>query len=84
MRGALTTGYEWYFVVVDVNTNNDGAKYWVSEKIIWYWSTEKSAPYRKLVIEETSCERDPALVAGILSSWVSLPHPDTAVFAFYV
>jgi hypothetical protein len=72
IRGAFTTGIKWYFIVVDLNTYDGGAMYWVSEPIEWRWKTKRGPASRECIIEETSDEFDPALIAGILSSWVSL------------
>ena len=64
IRGALTTGSKWHFVVVDLDTDGDGAKYLVSRLIeipgrSWDYIPDKSS-------------LTPALIAGILSTWVSL------------
>lgn len=74
IRGALTTGLKWQFVVVDLDTDGDGAKYWLSDPIGWRWKVKwnKSDQSETCSIEETSDESDPALIAGILSSWVSI------------
>ena len=71
IRGALTTGFKWRFIVVDLNANDDGATYWVSVPIEWKWKTKLGPASVESVIEDTSDESDPALIAGILSSWVS-------------
>lgn len=71
IRGALTTGFKWHFVAVDLDTDGDGAKYWVSDLIEWRWQPGS----KERVIEETSDAFDPALIAGILSSWVSTLGP---------
>ncbi|KAG9317915.1 hypothetical protein JVU11DRAFT_2147 [Chiua virens] len=70
IRGALTTGIKWHFVVVDLNADSDGAKSWVSELIEWKWKTKRGPISRERLVEETSDESDPALIAGILSSWI--------------
>jgi len=78
IRGALTTGNNWHFIVVDLNTDGDGAQYWVSELI--EWKTKRGGTSRERFVQATSDESDPALVAGILSSWVSmndLCHPQS-------
>lgn len=33
--GALTTGYKWIFVTIDLNSDCDSVKYQVSEPIEW-------------------------------------------------
>lgn len=70
IRGALTTGTKWHFIVVDLNADDDDATYWVSQPVEWRYKRVPAA--RELVIEETSDESDPVLIVGILSSWVSL------------
>ena len=73
IRGALTTGIKWHFIVVDLDADGDGATYWVSELI--EWKTKRSSTSRERLVEGTSDESDPALIAGILSSWVSMLDP---------
>ena len=78
IRGALTTGDKWHFIVVDLNADGDGAQYWLSELI--EWKTKRGGTSRERFAQATSDESDPALVAGILSSWVStndLCHPQS-------
>ncbi|KAG8902133.1 hypothetical protein FRB99_004820 [Tulasnella sp. 403] len=71
IRGALTTGFKWHFVVVDLDAAGNGAKYWVTELIEWKWKTKRSPTSWERLVEETSDDSDPALIAGILSSWIS-------------
>ena len=59
--------------MVDLNDDGDGAKYWISELI--EWKTKRGPASRKRLVEGTSDESDPALIAGILSSWVSVFDP---------
>lgn len=73
IRGAPTTGFKWHFIIVDPDADGDGAKYWVSELI--EWKIKRSSTSRERPVEGTSDESDPALVAGILSSWVSMLDP---------
>ncbi|KAK2467650.1 hypothetical protein APHAL10511_000505 [Amanita phalloides] len=68
IRGALTTGIKWHFIAVDLDADSDGAKYWVSELI--EWKTKRSPTSRERLVEGTADESDPALIAGILSSWI--------------
>jgi hypothetical protein len=70
IRGALTTGMKWHFIAVDIDANNDGAKYWVSELI--EWRTKRSSTSGEFIVEGTDDDSDPALIAGILSSWVNM------------
>ncbi|KAJ3518147.1 hypothetical protein NMY22_g13815 [Coprinellus aureogranulatus] len=70
IRGALTTGFKWHFVVVDLDADGDGAKYWVSELIEWKWKNKQGPASRERLVEETSDESDPAFIASILSSWI--------------
>ncbi|KAF8632500.1 hypothetical protein AX17_004824 [Amanita inopinata Kibby_2008] len=41
---------------------------WISELI--EWKTKRSSTSRERLVEGTSDEPDPALIAGILSSWI--------------
>ncbi|KAF8625256.1 hypothetical protein AX15_005478 [Amanita polypyramis BW_CC] len=68
IRGALTTGMKCHFIAVDLDADSNGAKYWVSELI--EWKTKQSSTSRERLVEGTSDEFDPALIAGILSSWI--------------
>ena len=70
IRGALTTSIKWYFVMVDLNADGDGAKYWISELIEW-----KTKRGQERLVEGTSDESNLARVAGMLSSWVSMFDP---------
>ncbi|KAJ3514497.1 hypothetical protein NMY22_g14712 [Coprinellus aureogranulatus] len=70
IRGALTTGFKWHFIVVDLDADGDGAKYWVSELIEWKWKNKQGPTHRERLVEETSDESDPAFIASILSSWI--------------
>lgn len=45
IHGALTTGFRWYFVVVELDVKGDGARYWVLQLIKWMYPN---------IIEETS------------------------------
>ena len=65
-------GVKWRFVVVELGADGDGAKYWVSDLIEWKWKADSTA---KPLVEETSDEFDPALIPGILSTWVSMLRP---------
>lgn len=76
IRGALTTGSKWHFIVVDIDDDGDGAKYWVSEMIEW---KAKLGPSTGRLVTATSDESDPALIAGILSSWVSTQDSKSSV-----
>jgi hypothetical protein len=70
LRGALTTGNKWVFVTVAIDADHDGAKYYVSEPIGWSCMIKENSDER--LVETTSNRDDPALIAGILSSWVSM------------
>jgi len=58
---------------VSSEADGDGAKYWVSELI--EWKTKRSSTSRERLVKGTSDGSDPALIAGILSSWVSMLDP---------
>ncbi|KAI0744074.1 hypothetical protein C8Q80DRAFT_1184875 [Daedaleopsis nitida] len=62
IRGAFTTGRKWVFIVVDIDDDNDGASYWISDAIEWRVDS-------KGTFELLAEEGNPALIAGILASW---------------
>ncbi|KAF9471553.1 hypothetical protein BDN70DRAFT_901259 [Pholiota conissans] len=66
IRGALTTGDKWIFLAVDLDSGGEGATYWESEVV--EWRTEDVAT--DVTIPVTSNRYDPAVISGILSSWV--------------
>ncbi|KAG6916683.1 hypothetical protein DXG01_005805 [Tephrocybe rancida] len=66
IRGALTTGDRWIFLAVDLDSGGEGATYWESEVV--GWRTEDAA--LNVTVPVTSNRYDPAVIAGILSSWV--------------
>lgn len=74
IHGALTTGIKWHFIAVDLNADGDGAKYWVSEPIEWRTKQNPTSMNSECLVEGTSDECDPVLIAGILSSWVNMSH----------
>ena len=65
IRGALTTGHKWLFIVVDIDADGDGASYWISDVLEWRVNS-------KGTFEFSTEEGNPALIAGILGSWVSM------------
>lgn len=73
IRGALTTGFQWCFIALDLNDNGDGATYSISELLEWKCPvTVDPEGVRAPRVEPTSDMYDPALIAGILSTWVRL------------
>jgi len=63
LRGTLTNGYEWLFIVVSVNSDGRGASYMISTR------SYSAAPYN--VGGDTVVGEDQAdMIAGILSSWI--------------
>ncbi|EAU91843.1 hypothetical protein CC1G_04610 [Coprinopsis cinerea okayama7 len=66
IRGALTSGDRWIFLAVNLDREGEGATYWESEVV--GWRTENMAS--DVTVPVTSNRYDPALIAGILSSWV--------------
>ena len=69
IRGTLTTGKKWVFLAVDINSEGEGATYWTSEVIEWRSECVSTSLY--VTVPATSNRYDPALITGILSSWVS-------------
>ncbi|KAF8173456.1 hypothetical protein BJ912DRAFT_859303, partial [Pholiota molesta] len=68
IRGALTTGNRWIFLAVDLDSGGEGATYWQSEVV--EWRTVLSEEALDVTVPATSDRYDPAVIAGILSSWV--------------
>lgn len=67
VRGALTTGDRWIFLAVEIDSKGEGATSWESEVV--RWRTKSLA--MDFTVPATSDRYDPAVIAGILSSWVS-------------
>ncbi|KAL0059682.1 hypothetical protein AAF712_013585 [Marasmius tenuissimus] len=66
LRGALTNGREWVFILLKANPNGDGFGYWLSD-------LHKVMAAEKSLIAEVSSPRCD-IVAGILAHW--LAHSD--------
>ena len=64
VRGALTVGDTWIFLIVVMNANGDGAKYWKSDDIGILTTTPPK--------DETITSPWPDVIAGILAHWVGL------------
>jgi hypothetical protein len=63
VRGTLTNGYEWLFIVVSVNSGGTGASYMISTR------SYSAAPHD--VGGDTIIHEDQAdMIAGILASWI--------------
>ena len=63
MRGTLTNGYEWLFIVVSVNPDGRGASYMISTR------SYSAAPQD--IGGDTVVHGDQTdMIAGILASWV--------------
>lgn len=68
MRGTLTNGYEWLFIVVSFNPGGRGASYMTSIR------SYSAAPQE--IGGDTVVHGDQAdMIAGILASWVSCQLP---------
>ena len=63
MRGALTNNYEWWFFLLTVNSNGEGASYRVSDR-------SYSAAPMEGGVDMVIPDMPPDLIAGILASWV--------------
>ncbi|KAF5323097.1 hypothetical protein D9611_009362 [Ephemerocybe angulata] len=64
VRGALTSGTRWVFIALELNPDNGGAKYWVSEEVEFLRSLIGARDFA------WSKEGKPALIAAILSTWI--------------
>ncbi|EDR10509.1 uncharacterized protein LACBIDRAFT_316980 [Laccaria bicolor S238N-H82] len=74
IRGALTTGIKWYFIVVHLNADDDGGTYWVTEPIEWRWKTKQGGRLSKIQLLRNALLRRPLMspiLPSILSSWVT-------------
>ncbi|KAI0744076.1 hypothetical protein C8Q80DRAFT_1184879 [Daedaleopsis nitida] len=59
IRGALTNGYKWWFIVVDIDADGGGASYRFSDPIRWTvgnWGAVNTPT--------------PTIIAGILAAWI--------------
>lgn len=63
IRGTLTNGYEWLFLVLAVNQDGDGASYRVSNRA---YSAAPQEDFVDMVVPDMS----PDMISGILASWV--------------
>lgn len=63
MRGALTNGYEWRFLLLTVNSNGKGASYRISDR------SYSAAPV-EAGVDMVIPDMPPDLIAGILASWI--------------
>ncbi|KAG2064150.1 hypothetical protein BDR04DRAFT_1162883 [Suillus decipiens] len=64
IRGALTNGREWIFLLVKFNDNYEGASYYRTEDILTY-DTAKGSAGRRVIIDSS-----PDMIAAILSHWI--------------
>ena len=65
IRGVLTTGETWMFLILVMDPDGDGAKYWQSEKL-------------KILVHEflqgpIVTPPAPDLIVGLLAHWVAFP-----------
>ena len=68
MRGALTNGYEWLFIVVSFNPDGRGASYMISTR------SYSAAPQD--IGGDTVIQGDQTdMIAGILAFWVGCQLP---------
>jgi len=65
IRGTLTNGHEWLFLVLNVNSNGKGASYRISDRKF------SIAPHDNGVnVDLVISDRGSDLIAGILASWI--------------
>jgi hypothetical protein len=64
LRGALTNGRVWIFLLVKLNDNYDGTSYKQSSVF--------ELPTLGSLTRQLKVTREPDLIAGILAYWVSL------------
>ena len=63
IRGALTNGYEWLFLILNINSNGKGGSYRISDR-------SYSAAPQEAGINMVIPDMPPDMIAGILASWV--------------
>ena len=63
IRGTSTNGYEWFFLLLSVNPNGEGASYRISDR-------PYSAAPQEAGVDVIIPEMSPDTIAGILASWV--------------
>jgi len=63
IRGTLTNGYEWLFLVLNVNSNGTGASYRISDR-------SYSAAPQETGVNMVIPDMPPDMIAGILASWI--------------
>ena len=68
MRGTLTNGYEWLFIVVSVNPDGRGASYMISNQ-------SSSAAPQNIGNDKVVDADQVDMIAGILASWVGFQLP---------
>lgn len=66
IRGAVTSGLCWVFIVVDMNEQGEGATYWQSNPVRVRYADHKYPAS----ISRTSDVWDPAFITAILSTWM--------------
>ncbi|KAK2460199.1 hypothetical protein APHAL10511_007790 [Amanita phalloides] len=64
IRGTLTNGYEWLFLVLTVNSNGKGASYRISDR------SYSAAPQENGVNIDMVTGVSVDMIAGILASWI--------------
>ena len=67
IRGALTNGYEWLFLMLNVNSNGKGAPYRISDR------PYSAAPHEagvKMDMDMVISDMASDMIAGMLASWV--------------
>jgi len=63
IRGTLTNGYEWLFLVLNVNSNGKGTSYRISDR-------SYSAAPQETGVNMVIPDMPPDMIAGILASWL--------------
>ncbi|KAK1215433.1 hypothetical protein PQX77_021972 [Marasmius sp. AFHP31] len=70
LRGALTNGREWLFILLKAGPNGDGFGYWISEKVY----KVADVRYARHPDEVSFPHRD--IVAGVIAHWISHSEED--------
>jgi len=61
VRGAISNGYQWAFIILQLNENGRGGKYRISPEIVINFEDK---------FPNHVANRGPDIIAGVLAHWV--------------
>jgi len=71
IRGTMTNGYEWLFLMLNVNSNGKGASYRISDRS-YSAAPDKTGVKMDMDIPDMASD----MIAGILASWIDHSSED--------